>query len=522
MAYERFWEAIEGYEEAYERFEAAEYRSAEALEQMRRNAEALFEALFDHYPPVPQHFRKLVLGDEERKERLERLLHGDEEEQERLKREVENPLWSAFNESGMLQYLGILELIVGPLDHLPTSDMLDRLRDIDSRLRSSGHEPDQDESGAGLETAINVKGSILFIAWLLSGYGDDLQPTHSELEQLLARYGLAFEEMEPVSKVNSLSKRVVAELAYQRGDYTAAFRGLAQAIASVMFSIFESESVPSNRSFPWLSKAEDRANEIYEMIKHAPNYSVDWPEVAKACDMLSEAVSTIPYPWSEWEVVPDLLWNERKGYALAQLTRDQFRDYMQSSEDERAAQRLQTYFFPGGLWEQLPERARTALVTADRMMVSSTLGRRAGILNETRIATEEVLHRYLWIPLSEWAAGQRSLHPGVKQILDKPEQSRRSPGIDDYVQLLWHSGAKDYFQSLGLSDDDVRFLTRENRTTKHLQTLQRTRNTAEHEPGSAISPSEVRDLYAESLGIGRKGILPELLRLLAPGKRGGG
>lgn len=422
----------------------------------------------------------------------------------------------------MLQHLGMLQIIVGPLDHLPTSDMLDRLRDIDSRLRSSAREPDQDESGAGLETAINVKGSILFITWLLSGYGDDLQPTHSELEQLLARHWLAFESTAPLLKVNSLSKQVAAELAYQRGDYTAAFTRLAKAIASVMFPIFQGESFPSNRSFPWLSKAEGKASEIFEMIKHAPNHSVDWPTVAKACDMLSEAVTTVTYDWSEWEAVPDIFWNERKGYALAQLTPDQFRDYLQASEDERAAQRLQTYFFPDGLWERLPERAREALVTADRVMVSSTLGRRAGILNEIRIATEEVLHRYLWIPLFEWAAAQRSLHPGVKEVLGKPEQSRRSPSIDDYVQLLWHSGAKDYFQSLGLSDDDVRFLTRENRTTKHLQTLQRTRNTAEHEPGSVISPSEVRDLYAESLGIGRKGILPELLRLLAPGRRGAG
>lgn len=77
MAYERFWEALEGYEEAYERFEAAEYRSDEALEQMRRNAEALFDALFDHYPPVPRR-HKFFLGDEEEHERLER------EEQNRL------------------------------------------------------------------------------------------------------------------------------------------------------------------------------------------------------------------------------------------------------------------------------------------------------------------------------------------------------------------------------------------------------------------------------------------------------
>ena len=163
----------------------------------------------------------------------------------------------------------------------------------------------------------------------------------------------------------------------------------------------------------------------------------------------------------------------------------------------------------------LPERAREALITADRTMVSSTLGRRAGILNEIRIATEEALQQYLWRPLSKWAESQRSLYPGVKQILDKPVHQRRSPSIDDYVQLLWHSGTKGYLQSVGLSNEDMQFLTKENRMTKFLQTLQHTRNVAEHEPGSTLDPAAIRNLYAEALGIGRKGVLPELVRLLA-------
>ena len=66
-----------------------------------------------------------------------------------------------------------------------------------------------------------------------------------------------------------------------------------------------------------------------------------------------------------------------------------------------------------------------------------------------------------------------------------------------------------------MSDDDVRFLTKDNRTTKHLQTLRDTRNAAEHEPGDTVDPQTVRQLYAESLGIGRRGVLPELVRLLA-------
>ena len=145
-------------------------------------------------------------------------------------------------------------------------------------------------------------------------------------------------------------------------------------------------------------------------------------------------------------------------------------------------------------------------------LMASKRGRYVSIANDMRIATEEVLYNYLWLPLSET---QPLPHPGLQMILDKPKQDRRSPSIDDYVQLLWHSGVKDYFQGLGMSDDDVRFLTHENRTTQHFQKLQRARNAAEHEPGDTVDPQTIRQLYAESLGIGRRGVLPELVRLLA-------
>ena len=208
------------------------------------------------------------------------------------------------------------------------------------------------------------------------------------------------------------------------------------------------------------------------------------------------------------------------GWAQAQLAPDEVRTLLEEREDYSAIQRLKKYFFTDVLWTKLSARAQEALVMADRTLVTATQSRLAGIANEIRIATEEVLHQYLWLPLSDWAGKQRPLHPGLKMILDKPTQQRRSPSIDDYVQLLWHRETKTYFQSLGLSENDVQFLTRESRTTKHLQTLQHTRNAAEHEPGAAINPSAIRNLYAESLGIGRKGVLPALLRLLATGSRG--
>lgn len=50
---------------------------------------------------------------------------------------------------------------------------------------------------------------------------------------------------------------------------------------------------------------------------------------------------------------------------------------------------------------------------------------------------------------------------------------------------------------------------------KRLGRLRRARNAAEHEPGHEADHAALRDLYAEAVGIGRKGVLPELARLLA-------
>ena len=429
-----------------------------------------------------------------------------------------------------------LDVEVGAPIYLPTPGMLDRLRALE--LPDISYQPDASERGDELLTALILRAATLLVEYLLN-YEDDWPGTHHEVRSLFARCDGAglesayadYDESDAYTlpRIRSLSKYLTAALAYQRGDYVDALLSEAKSIYFICKPDLDILARDGNDALvgmssiswvaaPWLNSG--RIGSCIEHIEHLRSQTVRWPDVIEACELLSIIYAN--YDDLGNILDRDAFWSEKKGWAESQLTPDQLRDYLQSSEDERAAQRLQTYFFPRGLWERLPERAREALVSADRVMMSSTLGRRAGILNEIRIATEEVLHRYLWTPLSEWAAAQRSLHSGVKEILGRPEQSRRSPIIDDYVQLLWHSGARDYFRSLGLSDDDVRFLTRENRTTKHLQTLQRTRNTAEHEPGSAINPSEVRDLYAESLGIGRKGILPELLRLLATGKRGGG
>ena len=215
-------------------------------------------------------------------------------------------------------------------------------------------------------------------------------------------------------------------------------------------------------------------------------------------------------------------WTSEIGYAEAQLTPDQLRSLYEGREDEAAANRLRIYFFPDDLWNHLSERAQQALVSADKQMVTGTaLSRSAGIFNELRIATEGVLHRYLWQPVSEWAKGQSPPPGGIEAVLARPGQERRAPGLSDMVQILLRTnGVKDYLRSIGVDKPGMDFLTKEKRTVEHLDKLRRARNPAEHEYGYSPNPAEVRTLYAESLGIGRKGVLPEMLRLLTRRREG--
>ena len=257
----------------------------------------------------------------------------------------------------------------------------------------------------------------------------------------------------------------------------------------------------------------DRAKDYAELLRENRPQDIDWRSVVRASESLG---FTYPAYWlsdNEASYVQEY-WHKMAGWAEGRLTPDQLRSLYEERADEAAANRLRIYFFSGGLWEQLSERAQQALVSADKQMVTGTgMSRGAGVFNELRIATEEVLHRYLWQRVSEWVKHQSPPLRGVAVVLERP--GRHAPGLDDFVQLLHTDGVKDYLRSVGMDKPDIDFLTKEKRTAAYLERLQHARNPAEHQPGYAPAPADIRALYAEALGIGRKGVLPELLRLLA-------
>ena len=84
----------------------------------------------------------------------------------------------------------------------------------------------------------------------------------------------------------------------------------------------------------------------------------------------------------------------------------------------------------------------------------------------------------------------------------------------DYITALKDVGAKDFLRDdLRLKDSDEQFIRQHG--VKHFKRLSPLRNDAEHEHERTPDRKEVDALYAEALGIGQRGVLPELVRLLS-------
>ena len=90
---------------------------------------------------------------------------------------------------------------------------------------------------------------------------------------------------------------------------------------------------------------------------------------------------------------------------------------------------------------------------------------------------------------------------------------KQYPGLTECIKVISENLAESYLRALKIAGQDIEFLTKE--APEHFRNLRDARNKVEHEPGSSVTPSDVRNLYRMSLGIGCRGMLPEMVRLLS-------
>ena len=319
--------------------------------------------------------------------------------------------------------------------------------------------------------------------------------------------------------------RVDVEIAALDGDYMRALGLMADSLPKELFAeVRLGDNAPDKERWTFDGIAQRIVNWINAL---QGKRDTDWDEVSKLFDRITLGTFCAGERIADDDAFTGLLMDYDmllKAWRKGSLSLPEIRSLWEKREDVDAERRLQVYYFANGLWQALPSRAREALVSADRAFVTGDAGRTAAILNELRVALEELLHDRLWEPFVAWAQEQPDYSVGAdfSQVRFVRQQPRGdSPGLETYESLMRDDVAVGRFlhEQVGLDEDGLRFIRQQ--AAKRLGRLRRARNAAEHEPGHEADHAALRDIYAEAVGIGRKGVLPELARLLAkPGAAG--
>lgn len=442
--------------------------------------------------------------------------------------------------------------------------IVERLDAVADSLRPT-YSPDEPEDPSALLTALHLDAARLYRALKEQGFSEDVRTLVRLVanldERTLQVDGGPLDAFQSRWAVRSLRARVEAHFAaVWDNDYESALRLMVDALIAVPLvnswhSTIDEEWASITARYPWrriqptysewvdddgkvvgesawptwtppwIADIENTDLVEWFAALQANPRGVNWSNVAGLCTLLRQ---TWEYagrdPWDPGEAfaIPDSdemwdwisYWQRAAGWSEAQVKPSEIRSLIGDREDAEASQRLGTYFFPEGLWERLPNRSRDALVSADRMWVSSTHGRRSALLNELKVATEQLLFDRLWEPFWAWHTtqiGRADAFKRVTDLRDKLNHDRHAPAMSDY-RVLWEDrSVKEHLLGRGLADTEISSLRK---ALRELYAGLRLRGTAEHEPDASISSRELGSAYAIAVGIGKGGVLPLIAKLL--------
>jgi hypothetical protein len=214
-----------------------------------------------------------------------------------------------------------------------------------------------------------------------------------------------------------------------------------------------------------------------------------------------------------WE--PTLFWQRANWWAQSQLEPSEIQTLIQTKEDQAAEERLHRYFFDDELWELLPDRARSSLISADRDWFGGERARIEALLNHLKVATEELLLHGLWEPLGQWVTNQGDKPEDRQYFLDlKTELDGKGfiPDISHYEIICRMNITTAFLKKNAVKPEDRQWFFVE--LPKSLKRLRKARRRAEHESSGKWTHLELQKFIAEFLGIGQSGVLPRLTRVL--------
>lgn len=209
-----------------------------------------------------------------------------------------------------------------------------------------------------------------------------------------------------------------------------------------------------------------------------------------------------PLTWTEF-------WYGAKVWVSAQLSASEYRKMREEDKKSEAESRLKTYFF-GQDWAVLPDRAKDRLITADTLWHSQANIAWEAVINDLRIATEDMCQRFIWQPLSESKGGGQDLLQFV-QLKDELDRAEKRPEIAACVQVCRSGYFGNFLKRQNLDRGEIDFLTK--KLPDAMSQLQWERNYAEHQSTASWRRNAVEDYVRRFFGIGQRGVLPELARI---------
>jgi len=208
-------------------------------------------------------------------------------------------------------------------------------------------------------------------------------------------------------------------------------------------------------------------------------------------------------------------WQNALGWASAQLTPSKFKEMINEREEQAAEQRLLKYFFGEDLWNKLPGRTKSSLISADRDWFEGRLIRVESILNELKIAIEEILLIGLWNPLNQWCINlnivKENLEPFLK-LRDELISKRMQPDLSHFERLCRFPIVHAFLKNKAITKDRREWF--KDRLPNRLAWLRRARRNAEHIANREWTREELGMYYSEFIGIDKRGIILEIARIL--------
>ena len=258
-----------------------------------------------------------------------------------------------------------------------------------------------------------------------------------------------------------------------------------------------------------------KAVEAFERVFNDDLRTTNWDRMADACTSIGNICElykvsvSVQTPFSSFGYTEAVsYWQIAHALAQQKTSPDAIIDVMRAMQDSESESRLRLYFFPEE-WKNMPDKARASLISADREY-ERTDGKRPIIFDHLRSASRAIMVEKFWKPFRVFLTARA--RAGLKDVRDLDLVTKLIEDDQSEPDLAPLLRAPHFEEFLSTLPEDPRFLRR---LPEKLNDLNDWANKVSHEHhwGYKGFEGQIRETYAEFMGIGRVGILPRLMRL---------